>query len=386
MKFQDTIRLIKNLFVKQATAIDPSSEKLATEILSVRKGMCIHEVAIAGLQHDGREHIIRRLTLMDKLTFQRDYENPHDKNAVSIHNPQNKILGYLPRRYAEALAKQLDDGATNPETTIVRLEKDPSEKTYAVHVAICLPEDLMQSTTSPQLEFTCDRGSSGALYTLLNCEPVMLDKVVKQMKQKELVPTRYGSSIQHGSDGHKYNWFIRMDDSAEESQLLAFFQEHYGLQPWRFQPEEIEEYIESFDVEIESKDEEINSLKTKLEQANALIREKKKGIKISLEKARKDTIQSMLPNVALIRDSWDVIIRELAKPERALSLLQKLQVSPETLHAERVESTKGWLELHYNTGQKDDGRLYYKRTGQNTEVLISFKNEQKKDIRWMGKN
>ena len=39
-----------------------------------------------------------------------------------------------------------------------------------------------------------------------------------------------------------------------------------------------------------------------------------------------------------------------------------------------------WWEVHFNTGQRDDGRLYFYRNSNKLTVLVSFKKDQKRDI------
>jgi hypothetical protein len=42
------------------------------------------------------------------------------------------------------------------------------------------------------------------------------------------------------------------------------------------------------------------------------------------------------------------------------------------------------METHFNTGQKDDGRLYFKRVDGTTWMeLVSFKDSQERDIEYL---
>lgn len=387
MKISRTLNKITHFFSKSSNLSQTPKKRDLCKPLIPAKGMRIYEVVVAGTQHKGRVEIAQQLTLQEPLRIQRDLKNIHDKNAIYILNSKGQVLGYLPRRYAKILAPHLDRGTLNIASRIVRLEQGPAENIHTIHVAICLPDQIIESASSPQLEYTCDRGGHGALYILLNCESVILNEIETALAERDIAHNRNGPCIQNGSDGHEYNWFIRLSDNVTEGQIHLFFKELYELQPWNSgQSENILEYVDTFDTEIETKEHEISRLEESLIQSNSRLKRVENEHKKEVDKTRKNTIQKLLPNVELIRDSWDVLLWELQNPESVFQILQKIQVMPETLHAKRVRSTKNWKELHYGTGQSNDGRLYFKRKGQAAEVLISFKQEQKEDINWIQKN
>ena len=63
----------------------------------------------------------------------------------------------------------------------------------------------------------------------------------------------------------------------------------------------------------------------------------------------------------------------------ALSKIREIQDTV-NYKAKKIQTLDKWFEIHYNTGQKDDGRIYFKKGNQQMQVLVSFKSEQKKDI------
>lgn len=81
-----------------------------------------------------------------------------------------------------------------------------------------------------------------------------------------------------------------------------------------------------------------------------------------------------------LRDSMDVITleRELSKSFTGF-ICSNLPADPTYIKAERVEAADGWKELHFSTGQKDDGRLYFKHDKNQNRwlVLVSFKGSQR---------
>ena len=90
-----------------------------------------------------------------------------------------------------------------------------------------------------------------------------------------------------------------------------------------------------------------------------------------------------VPDVELIRDSRDVISRELGSLESLLHELHTFVCRGAEVRAGAVQGAEGWRELHYSTGQKDDGRIYFRRTGTKVRALVSFKREQGRDIEYL---
>ncbi len=58
---------------------------------------------IVGIQHYGKE--VRQ---GERVCFQRDPKNFHDKNAIEVHNSKGEMAGYLPREDAALLAPLMD--------------------------------------------------------------------------------------------------------------------------------------------------------------------------------------------------------------------------------------------------------------------------------------
>jgi hypothetical protein len=44
-----------------------------------------------------------------------------------------------------------------------------------------------------------------------------------------------------------------------------------------------------------------------------------------------------------------------------------------------------WYDTHFNTGIKDDGRIYFKRENKKTTILVSLKKNQTSDIKLLKK-
>lgn len=70
----------------------------------------ITEGVIVGTRHYEAGQYWESLTLGDPLELRREPDNPHDANAVAIHNQTGAKLGYVPREQAVEVAEQLDSG------------------------------------------------------------------------------------------------------------------------------------------------------------------------------------------------------------------------------------------------------------------------------------
>ncbi len=94
-------------------------------------------------------------------------------------------------------------------------------------------------------------------------------------------------------------------------------------------------------------------------------------------------IATLLPGIHLLRDSLDVIERELESPVPVLRELRQLCWEPSAVRGERVQNAAEWREKHFATGQKNDGRLYFRHEDGAWSVLVSFKQYQERDIEYL---
>lgn len=67
------------------------------------------QTQVAGVLYDNRRIAARGVKAGDALDLQRDYGNPVDPNAISVHHEASQI-GYLPRAFAQLLAPEVDAG------------------------------------------------------------------------------------------------------------------------------------------------------------------------------------------------------------------------------------------------------------------------------------
>ena len=71
--------------------------------------LLVQSSALAGFRHHAAAEVWPELRVGDPLELERESDNPHDENAVSL-SWRGRKLGYVPRRENAALAWGLDRG------------------------------------------------------------------------------------------------------------------------------------------------------------------------------------------------------------------------------------------------------------------------------------
>ena len=71
--------------------------------------LVVQSSLLAGFRYHAAEELWGELRIGDRLTLERERDNPHDANAVSVAWRGHK-LGYVPRRENALLAWSLDRG------------------------------------------------------------------------------------------------------------------------------------------------------------------------------------------------------------------------------------------------------------------------------------
>jgi len=71
--------------------------------------LVVQSSALAGFRYHAAAEVWDELRVGDALTMEREPDNPHDANAVSV-SWRGRKLGYVPRRDNAALAWGLDRG------------------------------------------------------------------------------------------------------------------------------------------------------------------------------------------------------------------------------------------------------------------------------------
>lgn len=96
-----------------------------------------------------------------------------------------------------------------------------------------------------------------------------------------------------------------------------------------------------------------------------------------------EVIAALLPNVEFVRDSREVVRSGLRNRLPILAVLRELSVDSGKVKGTRVQAAEGWLEQHFQTGERDNGRIYFRCSGARCKVLVSFKVDQGPDTRYL---
>ena len=92
---------------------------VAGESASAR--IVVQHAPLAGFVYYDGQAVWDQMKTGDRLTLVREPANPHDSNAVRLEW-QGRMLGYVPRRDNQDLARQMDHGA-RVEARITELTK-----------------------------------------------------------------------------------------------------------------------------------------------------------------------------------------------------------------------------------------------------------------------
>ena len=65
-----------------------------------------NDVCIVGINFKDRNNHVKKLNIGDELILKRDFDNPHDANAIQALDTDNHILGYVTADLACILAKK----------------------------------------------------------------------------------------------------------------------------------------------------------------------------------------------------------------------------------------------------------------------------------------
>lgn len=97
-------------------------------------------------------------------------------------------------------------------------------------------------------------------------------------------------------------------------------------------------------------------------------------------------VEALVPTIALMRGSLDVIFKQQYNPIPVLQLVGILHSNRRLPKAKQVRCDRRWREVHYSDGQDNQGRLYYLPRDSKADtirVLISSKDQQKQDWEYL---
>lgn len=345
----------------------------------------ILEFALAGvIHHDGGRPALG-LKLRERVWLRREPGNAYDANAVEVLSGRGRSFGHLPRHVAEQLSPALNAGLADTSAMVTGLRTDPAGRTVGITIAITVRRELDLHLPS-RLEFACDQGDEGAVYILLNCDSALLDEIQDGLNRRGLACERAGQAFRPATDGNSYQWYIRMAEGVKPEQVERYFAEAFGVGAWTPPLNEaVDGYVKAFDGEVAAKEGEIIRLREAIDVAEEQARQAKRVQREASVYALRGLIAAVLPRLQLLGDSWDVLSREVAEPEDVLKELHAICCSPAECRARVVQGARDWREVHFSTGQRDNGRLYFRHGDGRVDVLIAFKGTQNKDVQYLAR-
>lgn len=168
----------------------------------------------------------------------------------------------------------------------------------------------------------------------------------------------------------------RIGDSEQLEQLkaqLAKYREDEG--EWQQMDDARKKEIDQLQDQVEELRAANNALKSSAES---------RGTRSSGSIEPREMFKILLPQVEFLRGSMDILLVQTKDPHRVLRDIERIAHGAKDLKAKRVASASNWQELRFSmeTG-RESGRLYFCRSGEKVQVLLSTKQEQEQDIEYL---
>ena len=367
---------------------------------------------IAGVMWGERPQVALGLRLRQRVILRREPENQNDPNAIRVQTEDGLQLGYIGRSSATVLAPYLDGGNRLESVQVTEIAGDLLGAATGVTIGFFLPEEIavrINTALIQDSDWRCESGHDGAIYLLLDCNEAMLAQVTSQLHDKNMPVVRSGRSYRLASNGRQYRWFIRFDTGVLPIMVERFCREVLGIQP----ADDVEQYkalLHVADDESRKNWVEFEELLGVAETETGALKEQNqeyakafrllqddneklmgkigardKQLKI-LKELPCDVLKCLLPSVELLGDSLDILFREIQNCQKVLELLKTLESNPSQVVGKKVHATGGWFECHFNTGEDNCGRLYFKQESDKWLVLVSVKSQQSMDFEYLKKH
>lgn len=346
-------------------------------------------VPIAGVAHQNRYRTVQRLLVGEIVLLRRDPTNDFDPNAISVETRAGEQLGYIGRNVATKLGPYMDTCPGPLKAVVTELTTDISTRVVGAAVSFYLPPGLAAEILgqAPGWEFYCDPVADGATYLMLNCDEVELTRVNEALRQNGFHSSRSGLSYGTASNGRQYRWYVRLEAGLGTdilgqllSDTLGSVRRHIDANKWIAEFDDENLRLRSENSNLRNENTNLKSRTLELERAlNSSVRHRRPSRRHELDAI----IDTLVSGIVLIRDSLDVMERELESCGPVLRELRTLCWEPSAVRGERVQSAPEWRETHFSTGQQDDGRLYFRHRDGTWMALVSFKQCQQRDVEYL---
>lgn len=346
----------------------------------------------AGITYDSRLNNLLDCKIQEKVLLVRESDNQTDTNAIHIKTGNNKSLGYVSKSTAGNLAPLIDNKQLNPIGYITSIQADLGHSTYGVKVSLPVSEQVANSLkrdTLRAIDYVIELSENGNRYILLICNKNTLDEVRALLEANKISVIRTGVSfIPSKSTGKQYRWFINISNDTGTELIEKILRDNFPVLKEKYDNHLNKEYVALQEEDLQNLKARSNEYSETIIERTERIHDLEKALQSSarIEKNLSDQFENMLKiflnNVIFVRNSTDVLKAEVADFTVALKKIMEINSDP-VFRGTKINTLNKWFEIHFNTGVRDDGRIYFKREGNDLSVLVSFKTAQKKDIEYL---
>ena len=354
-------------------------------------------VSIAGVMHENRWQAVSELFLIETVQLRREPGNKYDRNAIEVVRGDGKSLGYIHKAIAKILAPFMDKNQLEINAQVTEITSDITGSTFGAGLCFYLPKNIHKrvcSVSHKEIDYCLDISNDGSTVLMINCDEAELSGFVDEFNNHSLKVNRKAACHRLAPNNVQYKWYMVFEKGVVREAIDKYLREERLIIPMQVKAEKkLDEFANSFDSEnrdlkqqitnhqneIKELEGEINRLQSQVE-SNSKRRSEKWGEEIQA------IFNGLIPNIILVRDSLNYLAYEIKDYQSVLRLLGIIAHDPKRMQGKRVENAKDWCEYHFSTGEKDNGRFYYKKEGDKWNVLISEKNLQSQDIHWLRNN
>ena len=379
------IKKLKSLFRKEREIISDNG-------LLDSKNTASIDFWTAGIIYDSRLDNLLNCKIKEKVFLVREHDNPKDKNAIHVKTKDEKSLGFVNKNRAANLAPLMDSMEVGIVGYITSIQVDLDNTTYGVKIALPVSEQaagILKRDTLREIDYVFELSPSQNLYMLLNCNKNTLDEVKHLLEANEIPVIRTGVSfIPSTITGIQYRWYIQLDKSCDKESTGKMLRGRFPILQEKHDSRLNKDYIKLQEEENQDLTAQGTQFSEKIYQQTERIQDLERELQ-SISKREKilssqfeDMLTIFLGNVIFVRDSTDVLKVEVKDYRMAIKEILRINSDPH-FKATPIHTLNKWFEIHFNTGIKDDGRIYFKKEGSDLSILVSLKATQKKDIAYL---
>lgn len=361
----------------------------------------------AGVIYESRINNVLDCKVHDEVQLVREPNNESDLNAIHVRTLKGESLGYIGRSKAVKIAPLIDENKIVPKAYITELKCNLSRDIYGVKIAFCINpvHSNLFAQQEEAIEIFFDKSENDNLYLLLKCEESVLKSVKELFNEVNINIYRSGISYKVAKNGKYYNWYFFLDENENQEVIQKILENRFSILKEKSHNMFKEIYYSSLEEDIDD----LKKAKQKLVEEELPLREKKLNtlenynsllvednikLKSDLVKSNKllnqadnqleKIINVLFPEVIFINPSFDVLQREVLDFSNALCKIKSI-VSDANFKGKPMKTLNNWYDIHFSTGERNDGRIYFKKNNGKITLLVSFKGEQSKDIKRLSK-